>query len=102
MKMIYGTAEPKIVVVEIAPNEVQLVYHGDEPDVLLHPAIAERTQEAMSAAGVGDNDIVSSHLDMSEEELATLCEAALHYPAAVPVVRARAPKRKIWRRSPAI
>ena len=97
MKMLYGTAEPKIVVVDIAPEEVRIIYHGEEPDLVLHPAIFERTQEVMGAAVVDDGDIVSSYLDMSEDEWESIFASAVYY-TVVPVVRARAPRRKIWRR----
>ena len=51
----------------------------------------------MGAAGVDDGDIVSSYLDMSEEEWESIFASAVYY-TVVPVVRARAPRRKIWRR----
>lgn len=98
MKIIYGTADPKMVMVEIAPEEMRLVYHDGEPDILLHTAVIERTKRAFEAAGVDGADVVGTDLDITDAERDTVLAAAVHY-TTVSVRKARAPWWKIWRKS---
>lgn len=98
MKMIYGTADPKMVMVEIAPEEVRLVYHDGEPDILFHRAVTERTRQAFKAAGVDGADVIGSDLDMTDAERNTVLATAVNYVTA-PVRRVKAPWFKIWRKS---
>ena len=94
--MIYETADPKMVIVEIAPEEVQLVYHGESVDLLLSRKALERQKLALVSAGIYDDDIIGSGFDITEEERNAVLAAAVYY-KLVPVRRARAPRRKICR-----
>ena len=98
MKIIYGTADPKLVMVEVAPEEMRLVYHDGEPDLLLHTAVIERTKKALEAAGTSGADIVGCDLDLSEAERNTVLATAVNYVTA-PIRRAKAPWFKIWGKS---
>lgn len=98
MKIIYGTADPKMVMVEIAPEEMRLVYHNGAPDLMFHKAVIERTKRAFEAAEVDGADIIGTDLDMTDAERDTVLAAAVHY-TAVPVRRAKAPWWKIWQKS---
>ena len=77
MKMIYETADPKMVIVEIAPEEVRFVYHDGAPEVLFHRAVAERTRQAFEVAGLDSNDIIGSGFDITEEERNAVLAAAV-------------------------
>lgn len=100
MKMIYGTAQdPRAVVVEYAPEEVRIVDHGAESEVLFHYTVGDRIKNALAAAGVTWDDIISSDFEMTEEEDAAIFAPMAFTSIKVPVRKARAPRRKILRRN---
>ena len=98
MKMIYETSDPKSVIVEITPEEVRLIYRGGNPEILFHRKIVERTRSAFEAAGVCGEDVIAYDLDMTDAERNIVLATAAHY-SPVSVKRAKAPQRKIWRKS---
>ena len=74
------------------------ILNGGNPEILFHREIIERTRNAFDAAGVCGEDVIAYDLDMTDAERNTVLATAAHY-SPVSVRRAKAPNRKIWRKS---
>lgn len=95
MKIITRTDDEKLVMVELTPEEMKLVYHGKTPDLMWHKDVTERIIEALDAAEAGA--VVEWDLDLTDKERNAIFADAIHFKTA-PVRRAKVPGRFIVRK----